>query len=165
MPQLIDKNDFIGVVPMSVNIPDVNVNLHCLDAQNIDTFPIMPITATGVNMLTDIENATSSSNPELMEFFTTYLKPFMVCMAHARFLLWQGNNITQFGIRVNQEDTSQPITDKTRAELIASSEHKANVYMMKFKEALEEANYTFDTVVYSYECNNKPRAKTRIKAI
>ena len=150
---------------MSANIPNVNVDLHCLDAQNIDTFPIMPKTAEGVNMLTNIENATSSSNPELMSFFEIYLKPFMVCMAHARFLLWQGNNVTQFGIRVNQEDTSQPITDKTRGELIASSEHKANVYMMKFKQALEDANYTFDSVVYSYKCNQKPRAKTRIAAI
>lgn len=165
MSQLINKDDFINIVPMSANIPNVNVDLHCLDAQNIDTFPIMPKTAEGVNMLTNIENATSSSNPELMSFFETYLKPFMVCMAHARFLLWQGNNVTQFGIRVNQEDTSQPITDKTRGELIASSEHKANVYMMKFKQALEDANYTFDSVVYSYKCNQKPRAKTRIAAI
>lgn len=165
MSQLINKDDFINVVPMSVNIPNVNVDLHCLDAQNIDTFPIMPKTAEGVNMLTNIENATSSSNPELMSFFETHLKPFMVCMAHARFLLWQGNNVTQFGIRVNQEDTSQPISDKTRGELIASSEHKANVYMMKFKQALEDANYTFDSVVYSYKCNQKPRAKTRIAAI
>lgn len=166
MAQLIDKTDFINVVPMSGNIPDANVDLHCLDAQNIDTFPIMPSTSAGVNIVTDIENTNSGARPELHAWFNTYLKPYMVCMAHARFLLWQGNNITQFGVRVNNEDTSEAVSDKTRGELIASSEHKANVYLAKATSALKDADYTFDTVVYSYNnCNNKPRAKTRIFSV
>ena len=166
MIQLINKTDFIGVVPMSVNVPSANVDLHRKDAQSIDTIPIMPTRTGEVSIVTDIENTNAGARPQLFAFYNSVLKPYMICMAHARFLLWQGNNITQFGIVMNQEDTSDPVSDRARAELIASSEHKANVYLAQVTSALKAANYTFDTVVYSYEsCADKPRAKTRIHAV
>ena len=163
--QLIHKEDFIGIVPMSVNIPNKDVDLHCLDAQNIDCEPIMP-TFNNVSLLAQIVVSNPTSRPQLWAFFTEYLKPFLVCKAHARFLLWHGNNITQFGTVQNQEDTSEPISDKTRAELIRSTEIKANVYLAKMTNHLKVVSYTFDTIVYSYSnCAVIPRAKTRIFAL
>ena len=81
---------------------------------------------------------------QLQALFNNYIKGFLVCKAHARLLLWQGNNVTQFGLVRNREDTSDAISDKQRAELIQSSEHKANVYLAQMAKALEDANYTFE---------------------
>lgn len=164
---LFNKTDFIGIVPMSVNVPDANVNLHCEDAQQLDTRPIMPTRVNGgQNLLDDIVNSTTSTRPELHGFYTNYILKFMVCKAHSRFLLWQGNNITQFGVRSNIENTSEPVSDKTRSELIASSEHKANIYLAQLTSYLDSISYTLDDIKYGYQnCNSKPKAKTRIYAI
>lgn len=169
MIQLIDKDDFGAYVKFSDNIRAADVNFQCKDAQDIDAVPIMPIAVVSKNnMVTDIENAINESpvtRPELLAFFNDYLKPFIVCKAYARFLLWAGRNITQFGLRVNNEDTSTEVTDKARAEMIADIEHKANVYLARMSTNLKEKAYTFDTIVYSFDCGTKPRAKTRIYSI
>lgn len=170
MVQLIDKDDFGTYVKWSDNIPAANVDFHCKDAQNFDAYPIMPIAVVSLNnIVLDVENAINESpvtRPELLEWFTDYLKPFLVCKAYARFLLWQGRNITQFGIVVNQEETSTEATDKARAEMIADTEHKCNVYLARLTKALKDADYTYDSIVYEYTCDNsKPRPKTRIVSI
>jgi hypothetical protein len=158
MAQLIDKSDFIGIVKMSVNIPDSDVNFHCMDAQRFDLFPIIPdALATALQ---------GSMGAELQAFFDDYVKGFLVCKAHARLLLWQGNNVTQFGLVRNNEDTSEPISDKQRAELIQSSEHKANIYLAQMSKAMSDADYTFDSVVYTYEtCEDKPKVKPKFFSV
>lgn len=158
MAQLINKSDFIGIVKMSVNIPDSDVDFHCLDAQRFDLFSIIPdALATALQ---------GTMGTELQAFFNNYVKGFLVCKAHARLLLWQGNNVTQFGLVTNREDTSQQITDKQRAELIQSSEHKANVYLAQMTKAMKDANYTFDSVSYEYAaCAEKPKVKPKFFAV
>lgn len=167
---LFNKTDFIGIVPMSVNVPNDNVNLHCSDAQNLDTKPVMPIRVsdTSIDLIDDLIATESdhSTRPELWAFYDSYLLPYMVCLAHARFLLWQGNNITQFGVVVNQEDTSEPVTDKSRGELISSSEHKSNIYLARLWARLKDIEYTLDSIVYKKrDCGTKTRARTRTVAI
>lgn len=158
MSQLINKSDFTGIVKMSVNIPDSDVDFHCLDAQRFDLFPIIPdALATALQ---------GTMGTELQAFFDNYVKGFLVCKAHARLLLWQGNNVTQFGLVTNREDTSAQITDKQRAELIQSSEHKANVYLAQMTKAMKDANYTFDSVSYEYAaCAEKPKVKPKFFAV
>ena len=158
MAQLINKSDFIGIVKMSVNIPDTDVDFHCLDAQRFDLFPIIPdALATALQ---------GTMGTQLQAFFNNYVKGFLVCKAHARLLLWQGNNVTQFGLVTNREDTSAPISDKQRAELIQSSEHKANVYLAQMTKAMKDANYTFDSVSYEYAaCAEKPKVKPKFFAV
>lgn len=158
MVQLIDKSDFAGIVKMSVNIPDADVNFHCMDAQRFDLFPLIPdALATALQ---------GTMGTQLQALFNNYIKGFLVCKAHARLLLWQGNNVTQFGLVRNREDTSDAISDKQRAELIQSSEHKANVYLAQIAKALEDANYTFDSVTYSYaSAQNKPRVKPKFFSV
>jgi len=170
MVQLIDKDDFGTYVKWSDNLRASDVDFHCKDAQNFDAYPIMPIAVVSLNnIVLDVENAVNVSpvtRPELLEWFTDYLKPFLVTKAYARLLLWQGRNVTQFGLRVNNEETSTELTDKNRSELIADTEHKCNVYLARLTSALKDADYTYDSIVYSFsDCETKPRAKTRIKAV
>ena len=40
-----------------------------------------------------------TSRPELQSFLDTYIKPYLILGAYSKFLLWHGNNISQFGIR------------------------------------------------------------------
>jgi len=169
MVQLIDKDDFGTYVKFSDNLRAADVDFHCKDAQNFDAYPIMPVAVVSDNnIVLDVENAINESpvtRPELLEWFTDYLKPFLVCKAYARLLLWQGRNVTQFGLRVNNEETSSELTDKNRAELIADIEHKCNVYLARLTDNLKDTDYTYDLIVYEQSCQTKPRAKTRIKAI
>lgn len=171
MVQLIHKDDFGTYIKFSDNIPARDVDFHCKDAQNFDAYTIMPLAVvSGNNIVLDVENSVNVSpvtRPELLEWFEDYLKPFLVCKAYARFLLWAGRNITQFGLRVNNEDTSTEVTDKNRAEMIADVEHKCNVYLARLTKALKDADYTYDSIVYSFDnCDSsKPKAKTRIYAI
>jgi len=171
MTQLIDKDDFGTYVKWSNNISAADVNFHCKDAQNFDAVPIMPIAVvSGNNLITDIETAIGESpvtRPQLLTFFEDFVKPYLVLCAYKRFLLWAGRNLTQYGLRVNNEDTSTDVTDKARAEMMADALHKANVYLARLTDSLKDADYTFDTIIYSFNnCETtKPRAKTRIKAV
>lgn len=171
MANLITKDDFGAYVQWSNNIPAANVDYHCADSQNFDVEPIMPTAVvSGNNMLTDIIAALAEdpqTKPELIAFYNAYVKPLLVLNAYRRFLLVHGINITQFGSRVNNEETSNEISDKRRAEIMADAESKANVYLAKMTAALKLADYTYDTIVYDYQdCStSKPRAKTRIAAI
>lgn len=166
---LIDKTDFGTYVKWSSNIPERDVNLHCLDAQEIDARPIMPLAVvSGNNMIDDIITALTESpvtRPELVSFFNTYLKPFLVCKAYARVLLWHGRNLSQYGLRVNQEDTSTEVSDKARGEMIADAQSKANVYWAKISGNLKVTSYTYDGIIYSNSCTLKSRPKTRISAV
>ena len=169
MAQLIDKNDFGDYVKWSANIPDRDVDPHCKDAQNFDAFPIMPLAVvSGNNMITDIETALAESpvtKPELVAFYNTYLEPFLVCKAYARFLLWHGRNIAQYGFVTNQEDTSIEVSDKTRGEMIADIQSKSNIYWARLTANLKDTSFTYDGIVYSFECTTKNKPKTRIRAI
>lgn len=169
MANLIDKDDFGAYVQWSNNIPASNVDYHCADSQNFDVEPIMPTAVvSGNNMLTDIIAALAESpatKPQLIAFYEAYVKPVLVLNAYRRFLLVHGINITQFGSRVNNEETSNEISDKRRGEIMADAESKANVYLAKMSAALKAASYTYDTIVYQYACADKPKAKTRIAAI
>jgi len=168
MATLIDKDDFSAYVKWSANILASQVDTHCSDAQLFDVKPIMPTAKVSENnMLTDIETAINESpvtKPELVELFNSYIKPLLVLNAYRRFLLWHGVNIAQFGLRKNIEETSESITDKQRAELMADTEAKTNAYLAEFKKALKDASYTFDDVVYQYT-SEKPKASIRITAI
>lgn len=169
MPNLINKDDFGAYVQWSNNIPAANVDYHCADAQNFDVEPIMPTAVvSGNNMLTDIIAALAESpvtKPELVAFYGAYVKPLLVLNAYRRFLLVHGINNTQFGLRVNNEETSNEITDKRRGEIMSDAQQKANVYLAKMTAELKAVDYTFDNIVYQYACAKKPRANTRIAAI
>jgi len=169
MPNLINKTDFPEYVKFTTNVEDIDVDFECKDAQGIDFYPIAPTAkVSGNNMTDDIVAALAEdpiTKPELVALFNNYLKPFLVCSAYARFLLLAGRNITQFGLRVINEETSTEVSDKGRSEMIKDINHKSNVYLAKFNEELKNKNMTFDSVVYEYKCSESPKAKTRFAAV
>lgn len=167
MYQLINKDDFSGIVKWSSNIPERDVNFYCVEAQKFDTYPIMPIAkVSGNSIVLDIETAIQESpitKPELVNFYNEHVKPFIVCKAYERLLLLHGRNVTQFGLRVNSEETSNEISDKARGEWIEQTAHKANVYMNDMFAKMKEANFTFDGVAYIDK--SKKKTISRINAI
>lgn len=86
----------------------------------------------------------------LLTLWLSYIKPFWICKASTRFLLWHGRNITQYGLRNNIEDTSEALSDKARAELINDLESKATHYHTQLRKTMSDANYTYDGTVYSF---------------
>jgi hypothetical protein len=101
--------------------------------------------------------------PQLMDAWQNSIKPFMVYSAYYRFLNWHGANVTQFGVRQNQEPTSNEITDKRRGELMADINSKKNVYQLRLNRAMSDASYTFDTIVYSLDVLDSPNPGRRVK--
>lgn len=95
---------------------------------------------------------------ELMTFWTDYIKPYFILSAYARFLLWHGANITQYGTRQNNEDTSVEITDKRRGELLAETKEMINVYLSNLNKQFDSVGGTFDSTNYPLQCcdNNTP---------
>jgi hypothetical protein len=65
-----------------------------------------------------------STKPQLTALFNEYIKPFLVLGSYYRFLLWHGANVSQYGIRQNNEDTSSEVSDKRRAELMGDVQSK-----------------------------------------
>lgn len=87
----------------------------------------------------------------LMTFWTNYVKPFFMACAYYRFLLWHGANITQYGARQNNEDTSQELTDKRKGELLADISGKKDIFLARLTKAFNDASNTFDGVTYAYD--------------
>lgn len=88
---------------------------------------------------------------QLMTFWTDYVKPYFMCCAYYRFLLWHGTNITQFGARQNNEETSVEITDKKKGELMADISGKKDIFYARLSKKFNDMNQTFDGVTYSYD--------------
>jgi hypothetical protein len=104
-----------------------------------------------------------SNKPQLQSFLDTYIKPYLICGAYEKFLLWHGNNVSQFGIRNNIEDTSQQVSDKTKGELLADIKRKTNAYLSIMTRELYRSNYTFDGIVYTFfDDPYKTRSKRHI---
>jgi len=98
------------------------------------------------------------SETELMAFYVDFIKPYFVMSAYSRFLLWHGANITQYGARQNNEDTSAEISDKRRGELLAETKELINVYLSNLNTQFNTVSGTFDGTNYPNQCcdNNLP---------
>lgn len=88
---------------------------------------------------------------ELMTFWSEYVKPYFMCCAYYRFLFWHGANVTQYGTRQNNEDTSQELTDKRKGELLADISGKKDIFLARLTKAFNVAQNTFDGVTYTYD--------------
>lgn len=92
---------------------------------------------------------------ELGTFFIKYLQPYLVFASFKRFLLWVGRNITQYGLREMNEDTSVPVTDEGRAALIGDIKVKAKTWYNRFNNYLcqSDVDWTFDMIKYEVDCD------------
>ena len=86
---LIIKSDFKAYCPINNNVKDSDLDIHIRDAQDIEFKSWVDDT-----FYTDLMD-NLSSKPELTDLFNDYIKPFLVCGAYYKFLLWHGRNISK----------------------------------------------------------------------
>lgn len=146
---LVIKSEFLDYVKLGLNVgrtPDIDT--HIRDMQTTEFEPIVS------DEFYDDITGDLSSRPELQSFLDECVKPYIIFGAYGKFLLWHGRNISQFGLRSNNEDTSDPVEDKVRGELLADIRKKTNIFFAKMKKELCKVNYTFDSIVYEFtdEC-------------
>jgi len=119
-----------------------------------------------VNNTNSLPSATNTNWGELerMTFWLGYIKPFFECCAYYRFILWHGANVTQYGIRQNNEDTSTEIADKKKGELMADITNKRDVLMARMTKRFNDLDNTLDGVQYEYDSTDvaKPNEGVRI---
>lgn len=112
---------------------------------------------TALGATTGDDPLTSPSDWELNAlgtFWAKYVKPWAVFEAFRKFLLWQGKNVTQYGIRVMFEDTSTQIDGQTLGYLLKDIESSCNVYRNKALRYLDEVEWTIDGTLYEIDCDN-----------
>lgn len=103
---------------------------------------------------------------EVMSFFTAFVKPFLVCASYYRFLNWHGANVTQFGIRQINEDTSNEVSEGRRGELMADINNKKQHYLSLMLKRFSDVAYTFDEVKYeTTDCNTPAQSVAGIYAL
>jgi hypothetical protein len=89
---------------------------------------------------------------QLATFYYNFVKPYLVFYSYSRFLLWIGSNLTQYGLREINEETSIPVSDQRRAELIRDIQQKGSIWNSRLKNKLCKENYIFDTISYAPDC-------------
>jgi len=152
---LIIKSEFTDYVKLGANVTkNSDIDTYIKDMQEIEFKPTVP--------LAFYNEICGSPGTELTEFLNEYVKKYLICGAYEKFLLWHGRNVAQFGLRENQEDTSTPISDKARAELIADVKRKSNVYLLSMNDRLNDVSYTFDGVVYDFNSCDIAKSKPKI---
>lgn len=156
---LIQFSDFKAYVKIGANIKEAELSVHIKDMQELefnswaDSVFYTDITGLGV----------STTRPELRTLLDEYVKPYLVCGAYYKFLLWHGRDITQMGVRVENSESSNDVGDKARAEMMADILRKQNAYLNVLKRKLSDDNYTYDGTVYTfYDEANKKEAKPNI---
>ena len=156
---LITKSDFSEYVQFTENIKDRLLDFQITKAETLDFQPLVP-----ANFWTNLTTTSPALSGELEDFYTDYCKPVLVHFAMLRYLIEAGVNLTQFGIVNPLENTSQPASDGQRASMRNQYKSDLQSYLAKFYARLKDVEYTFDGVVYDFDCEPKQQ-KMIIKAI
>lgn len=156
---LATKEDFSTYVQFTTNIPDRLITYHRDKAETLDFKPLVPAA-----FWTKIIQSSPGIGAELQDFIDDYIKPIIIHFAMLRFLVEHGRNITQFGLVVPIENTSQPAANTDRADVRNQYNKDLQSYLKLFYSRLKEVSYTFDGTVYNFDCNRK-QTRILIKAI
>ncbi len=156
---LITKSDFSEFVQFTNNIQDRLINASILKAETLDFEPLVSAT-----FWTDINSTSPPMGSELQAFFDNFCKPILVHFAMNRYLIEAGKNITQFGLVVPVEPTSEPVSDRGRADMRNQYKSDLQSYLAKFYKELCRVSYTFDGTVYDFDCRVK-QTGIRIQAV
>lgn len=157
--------DFVPLVPI-----ELFDNLNALINTNIQQWSrttayivgdksYSPVNQKAYTCISSSTNNEPSANPlkweeiELYTLFEDYIKPYLICSAYVRVLLWAGRNMSQYGLRTSVEDTSSEISDKARGELMADINNKKSYYWSRLIKTMSDNAYTYDDVVYNFNNN------------
>lgn len=158
---LIIRSEFLAYVKLGANVAKENeIETFIKDMQEVEFETIVP-----EDFYADI-TGTITSRPELSDFLETFVKPYLISGSYEKFLLWHGRSVSQYGLREDREDTSDPISDKARGEIMADIRKRTNVYLSKMNRQLLLINYTLDGVAYNFfnDYNHKrPKSNIGIK--
>lgn len=161
---LIKPSDFTGYVKLGANVVRGNeLDMSIQDMQELEFG-----SWCDTPFYEDLMNCNATDDPQLYSLLNTHIKPYLVCGAYAKFLLWHGRTINQGGIRQNLSDTDNEISDKARGELMNDIIRKQNIYLNKLKFKLCADNYTYDGITYTFfdELDKtRPHNKITIKQV
>lgn len=163
MANLIDKEFIKNVVQFTDNIVDRMVDNHITNVQYLEVQPL--IDTVMWDNIQEILSNPSHSFPELETFFETYIKGWVAFLTAYQIYVWHGNNITQYGIRVMNEDTSVAIAPQDRAVLLQSIKNNAIAAYNRMRKALSDANNTFDGLTYNDVANKNRGNKLQIRRV
>jgi hypothetical protein len=90
---------------------------------------------------------------ELMNFWHHYVKKFLISATVKNYFPFLGSNATQFGLEQYNQEGFQPVSDKTRAQILNAITSHSGRYLTKIKTYGKSVNWTFDGV--KYECSNE----------
>lgn len=163
--------DLVNVFPAQM-ITDIETKLSgTIHSWNsTDTYSVDDI-ALNDTYFTALANNTNSEPPsadwednELLNFYGEYLVPFFAYSFYYRFIAYHGAKITQSGIKQVIDDTTQPISDKMRGEMLGDIKNKLNVWTGRISKRLSDVDYTFDGVKYT-ATNKGVKQKVKIYAL
>ena len=160
MANLIEKTDIKNYVQFSDNIEDRMIDNHITNVQNFTVEPLID-NVMWTNIQTIITNP-SHSFPQLETFFEDYIKAWVCFLTAYEFMVWQGNNVTQYGIRVMNEDTSTQIAPQDKAVILQNIKNNGNAAYNRMNKALSDADYTFDSIKYGSVSNKSRGNKLQI---
>jgi hypothetical protein len=161
---LIKVSDFQAYVKLGANVikgTEMDMSIQDMQELEFNSWCDTPF-------YEDLMNCNETDRPQLHSLLNTLIKPYLICGAYAKFLLWHGRTINQGGVRSHLSDTDNEISDKARGELMNDVIRKSNIYLNKLKLKLCSDNYTYDGTEYTfYDEIDKKRAypKTSIRQI
>ena len=85
----------------------------------------------------------------LVNFWATYVKPYLVYDCYNSFILWHGKHISQGGIRKHVDNTSFEINADELGYLLGSMKNKVQLKYVAMKNYLNQVDYTFSGVKYA----------------
>lgn len=150
---LITKEDLKEYVQFSDNIEDRLIDFHIKMIQETVVEPLFDKTLF-VN-LNEIVNNPAHVFPELEILFEDFIKPWIANKTIYSFYAQHGINVTQYGMRVMNEDTSQPIAPEDRSMLLQTVKNNANAYWLRLDKKMTDDNFTYDNITYKDVCNGK----------
>jgi hypothetical protein len=112
-----------------------------------------------------INDSTGSPNPteqpekfevsELLTFWYSYMKPYLIYYTYKSFLIWHGKHISQGGIRKHNDNTSFEINSDELGYLLGEVKSTISTKQTKMLNKLTFVDYTFDGIQYSKNDNVK----------
>lgn len=161
---IIQYSDFTQYVKIGANVDMSELDVHIKDMQELDF-----LSWADDAFYTDVVTVPyPTTRPKLSAFIEAYVKPYLVCGAYYKFLLWAGRDVTQMGVRVELSESNQDVGDKARAELMADIKGKTNTYLARLTRELEKINYKLDDVTYTFydDCDKvRPKPSIGIKRV
>jgi hypothetical protein len=160
---LINKQDLKTYVQFSDNIEDRLIDFHILTVQETEIEPLLdPIMFAN---LEQVVSNPSNTYPELADLFEKYIKAWICNRTIYSFYSEHGINVTQYGMRVMNEDTSQPVAPEDRAVLLQRVKNKANAYWLRLDKKMADDNYTYDNITYKKDCQKNKGINLGMKRV